>query len=84
MPAKFMSALMFGCGFSGVIASILQCIIKVSMPDTYESARMQAYIYFSLALGFMVLALIMALSLRWNSYAQAHVGEFRVAEMKSR
>ncbi|KAG5484079.1 hypothetical protein LSCM1_05934 [Leishmania martiniquensis] len=77
MPSKFMSAIMFGCGFSGVIASVLQCIIKASMQDTYESVLRQAYIYFSLALCFMAVALAMALSLRFNSFAQEHVGEFR-------
>ncbi|XQJ25657.1 nucleobase transporter [Leishmania guyanensis] len=77
MPPKFMTAVMFGCGFSGVIASVLQCIIKASMKDTYESVLHQAYLYFSLALGFMALALGMALSLRFNSYAQEKVGEFR-------
>ncbi|GET86971.1 nucleobase/nucleoside transporter 8.1, putative [Leishmania tarentolae] len=77
MPPKFMSAIMFGCGFSGVISSTLQCIIKVSMEDTYDSVLRQAYLYFSLALGFMTVALGMALSLRFNSYAQEHVGEFR-------
>ncbi|KAG5505315.1 hypothetical protein JIQ42_07522 [Leishmania sp. Namibia] len=77
MPSKFMSAIMFGCGFSGVIASVLQCIIKASMKDTYESVLRQAYLYFSLALGFMAVALAMALSLRYNSFAQEHVGEFR-------
>lgn len=77
MPPKFMSAIMFGCGFSGVIASVLQCIIKASMESTYQSVLHQAYIYFSLALGFMAVALGMALSLRWNNYAQDHVGEFR-------
>ncbi|CAC9466433.1 purine nucleobase transporter (NT3) [Leishmania donovani] len=77
MPPKFMSAIMFGCGFSGVISSTLQCIIKASMEDTYDSVLRQAYLYFSLALGFMGVALAMALSLRFNSYAQEHVGEFR-------
>ncbi|KPA76407.1 nucleobase transporter [Leptomonas pyrrhocoris] len=77
MPPKFMSAIMFGCGLSGVIASILQCIIKASMKDDYDSTLHQAYIYFSLALAFMTVALTMALSLRWNSYAQEKVGEFR-------
>ncbi|EPY21808.1 solute carrier family 29 (equilibrative nucleoside transporter), member 1/2/3 [Strigomonas culicis] len=77
MPPKFMSAVMFGCGFSGVVASTLQCIIKASMPDTYESALIQSYIYFSLALAIMGIALCMALCLRYNSFAQRHVGEFR-------
>ncbi|KAL7704699.1 nucleobase transporter [Lotmaria passim] len=77
MPPKFMSAIMFGCGFSGVISSVLQCIIKASMESTYDATLHQAYIYFSLALGFMAVALTMALSLRWNSFAQDKVGEFR-------
>jgi solute carrier family 29 (equilibrative nucleoside transporter), member 1/2/3 len=77
MPPKFMSAIMFGCGFSGVIASVLQCIIKASMNASYTSTLHQAYIYFSLALGFMATALAMSLSLRWNRYAQDKVGEFR-------
>ncbi|CBZ24809.1 nucleobase transporter [Leishmania mexicana MHOM/GT/2001/U1103] len=77
MPPKFMSAIMFGCGFSGVISSTLQCIIKASMKDTYESVLHQAYLYFSLSLGFMAVALAMALSLRFNTFAQEHVGEFR-------
>lgn len=77
MPPKFMSAIMFGCGFSGVIASVLQCIIKASMDASYKSTLHQAYIYFSLALGFMAVALAMSLSLRWNAYAQDKVGEFR-------
>uniref|UniRef100_A0A0A9WQ51 Equilibrative nucleoside transporter 1 n=1 Tax=Lygus hesperus TaxID=30085 RepID=A0A0A9WQ51_LYGHE len=64
MPPKFMSALMFGCGFSGVISSVLQCIVKSSYSDTYESVHAQAYLYFSLTLVFMIFALIMALSLR--------------------
>lgn len=77
MPPKFMSAVMFGCGFSGVVASTLQCIIKASLPDTYESALTQSYIYFSLALGIMATALCMALCLRYNRFAQRYVGEFR-------
>ncbi|ORC86070.1 putative nucleobase transporter [Trypanosoma theileri] len=82
MPPKFMSAVMFGCGFSGVVASVMQCIIKASMPDTYESVLTQSHIYFSLALVIMFLSLLMALSLRFNSYAQKHVAEFRVLKRK--
>ncbi|KAG5509602.1 hypothetical protein JKF63_06307 [Porcisia hertigi] len=77
MPSKFMSAIMFGCGFSGVVSSVLQCIIKASMDDGYESVLHQAYIYFSLALSVMTVALAMSLLLRYNSYAQEHVGEYR-------
>lgn len=77
MPPSFMSAIMFGCGFSGVISSVLQCIVKASMQSDYNSVLRQAYIYFSLALGFMMVALTMSLSLRFNTYAQEHVGEFR-------
>ncbi|KPI82622.1 nucleobase transporter [Leptomonas seymouri] len=77
MPPKFMSAIMFGCGFSGVIASVLQCLVKASMDSSYASTLHQAYIYFSLAMGFMAVALAMSLSLRWNSFAQDKVGEFR-------
>ncbi|KAK7195215.1 nucleobase transporter [Novymonas esmeraldas] len=77
MPPKFMSAIMFGCGFSGVISSVLQCIIKASMEDSYVAVLHQAYIYFSLALAFMAVAVTMALSLRFNAFAQEHVGEFR-------
>ncbi|RNE96438.1 putative nucleobase transporter [Trypanosoma conorhini] len=78
MPPKFMSAVMFGCGFSGLIASAMQSIIKASMANTYESALTQAYIYFSLALGIMLIALLMALSLRYNSFAQTYVAEYRM------
>ncbi|EPY33052.1 solute carrier family 29 (equilibrative nucleoside transporter), member 1/2/3 [Angomonas deanei] len=77
MPPKFMSAVMFGCGFSGVICSVLQCIVKGSMPDTYEKNKEQAYIYFSLTLGIMAITLVMAICLRYNSFAQKYVGEFR-------
>ncbi|KAH9600201.1 Equilibrative nucleoside transporter [Trypanosoma melophagium] len=82
MPPKFMSAVMFGCGFSGVVASVIQCIVKVSMPDTYESVLKQSHIYFSLALVIMFLSLLMALSLRFNSFAQEHIAEFRVLKQK--
>ncbi|EKG05878.1 nucleobase transporter, putative [Trypanosoma cruzi] len=78
MPPKFMSAIMFGCGFSGLIASTMQCIIKATMENTYDSVLAQAYIYFSLALGIMFTALLMALSLRYNSFAQKHVAEYRM------
>ncbi|RNF06263.1 putative nucleobase transporter [Trypanosoma rangeli] len=78
MPPKFMSAVMFGCGFSGLIASTMQSIIKASMVNTYESALTQAHIYFSLALGIMLISLIMALLLRYNSFAQTYVAEYRM------
>lgn len=78
MPPKFMSAVMFGCGFSGLVASSLQCIIKASMENTYDSVLKQAYLYFSLALGIMLISLAMALCLRFNSFAQTHVAEYRM------
>ncbi|KAH8611264.1 putative Nucleoside transporter [Trypanosoma vivax] len=78
MPSKFMSAAMFGCSFSGVITSVLQCVIKGSMENTYESVLKQSYIYFSLGLVIMTVALIMAHSLRYISYAQENVAEYRM------
>ncbi|EPY27157.1 solute carrier family 29 (equilibrative nucleoside transporter), member 1/2/3 [Angomonas deanei] len=77
MPPRFMSAVMFGCGFSGVVSSTLQCIIKASMEDSYDSVLKQAYIYFSLALGIMATSTVLAVCLRFNRYAQKYVGEFR-------
>lgn len=77
MPTRFMSAIMFGCGFSGVVASTMLCIIKASSSDDYDSERRKAIIYFSLATGIIGAALCMALLLRFNSYAQKMVGEFR-------
>ncbi|ORC86071.1 putative nucleobase transporter [Trypanosoma theileri] len=82
MPPKFMSAVMFGCAFSGVTASTLQCIIKASMPDTYESALQQSHIYFSLALVIMALSILLSVLLRYNSFAQDHVGEYRMLRRK--
>lgn len=78
MPPKFMSAVMFGCGFSGVIASVIQCIVKASMANDHKTLLKQAHIYFSLALAFMGTSLVMAICLRYNSYAQEHVGEYRM------
>ncbi|KAH9600079.1 hypothetical protein LSM04_001228 [Trypanosoma melophagium] len=69
MLPKFMSALVFGCAFFGVTASTLQCVIKASMPDTYESALQQSHIYFSLALVIMALAIVVSVLLRYNSFA---------------
>ncbi|CCW61828.1 unnamed protein product [Phytomonas sp. EM1] len=82
MPSKFMSAVMFGCSFSGVTASILQCVIKASLPDTYESVRTQSYIYFSLTLACMAIGLVTSLTLRWNSFAQRFVGEYNMAKVR--
>ncbi|CCD16347.1 unnamed protein product [Trypanosoma congolense IL3000] len=82
LPPKFMSTIMFGICFCGVVTSTIQCIIKASMEDTYESHLTQSYIYFSLALLFMAAALVMALSLRYNSYAQEMVAEYRVLKQK--
>ncbi|CCD15377.1 unnamed protein product [Trypanosoma congolense IL3000] len=78
MPPKFMSTIMFGISICGLLTSTMQCVIKVSMENTYESQLTQSYIYFSLALLIMEVALVMVLSLRYNSYAQEHVAEFRV------
>lgn len=77
LPSKFMSAIMFGCGFSGLIASSMQCIVKVSLPDTYESVQTQAHIYFALTLSVMVIAFVLILLFRFNSFAQEHVPEYR-------
>nr|CCC94957.1 unnamed protein product [Trypanosoma congolense IL3000] len=82
MPSKFMSTIMFGISFCGMLTSTMQCIIKVSMENTYESQLTQSYIYFSLALLIMAVALVMVLTLRYNSYAQEHVAEFRVLKQK--
>lgn len=82
MDPKFMSTIMFGCGSSGVIVSVIQCIIKASMADDYDSVLKQAYIYFSLSLAFMAVALGMAVCLRFNTYAQTYVGEYRVAAIQ--
>lgn len=80
-PPRFMSAVMFGCGFSGLIASSMRCIIKASMEDTYESVLIQAHIYFGLTLFVMLAALVMTLLLRFNSFAQEHVSEYRVLKL---
>ncbi|RHW67793.1 nucleobase/nucleoside transporter 8.1 [Trypanosoma brucei equiperdum] len=82
MPSKFMSAVMFGVSLCGVITSTLQCIIKASMEDTYESVLTQSYIYFSLGLLIMAGTLAMALCLRYNSYAQEHVAEYRMLKLQ--
>ncbi|CCD14152.1 unnamed protein product [Trypanosoma congolense IL3000] len=82
MPAKFTSSIMFGISICGVLTSTVQCIIKASMEDTYESHLTQSYIYFSLALLILAVALVMALSLRYNSYAQEMVAEYRVLKQK--
>lgn len=73
MHPKYMSAAIFGGAFSGLITSVLQCIIKASMPDTYDSVLTQAHIYFGLTLGVLAIALLLALSLRCNSYVQQHL-----------
>lgn len=83
LPSKFMSAIMFGCGFSGFIASALQCIIKVSLPDTYDAVLNQAHIYFALTLAVMVVAFVMTLLLRFNSYAQEHIAEYSLLRKDS-
>ncbi|EAN79332.1 nucleobase transporter, putative [Trypanosoma brucei brucei TREU927] len=82
MPSKFMSAVMFGVSLCGVITSTLQCIIKASMDDTYESVLKQSYIYFSLGILIMSATLAMALCLRYNSYAQEHVAEYRMLKLQ--
>ncbi|CCD12993.1 unnamed protein product [Trypanosoma congolense IL3000] len=82
LPPKFMSTIMFGISICGVLTSTMQCIIKVSMENTYDSQLTQSYIYFSLSLLIMAVALVMVLSLRYNSYAQEYVAEFRVLTQK--
>ncbi|CCD15351.1 unnamed protein product [Trypanosoma congolense IL3000] len=82
MPEKFTSTIMFGISICGLLTSMMQCIVKLSMENIYESQLTQSYIYFSLALLIMAVALVMALSLRYNSYAQEHVAEFRALKQK--
>ncbi|CCD18471.1 nucleobase/nucleoside transporter, putative [Trypanosoma vivax Y486] len=78
MPPKFMSGAMFGASLCGVITSVLQCVIKGSMENTYESVLKQSYIYFSLGMVIIAASLVMTYSLRCNSYAQENVAEYRM------
>ncbi|CCD15457.1 unnamed protein product [Trypanosoma congolense IL3000] len=82
MPEKFTSTIMFGISICGVLTSMMQCIVKVSMENTYDSHLIQSYVYFSLALLIMAVALAMSLSLHYNSYAQEHVAEIRALKQK--
>ncbi|ORC88559.1 nucleoside transporter-like [Trypanosoma theileri] len=77
-PTVMMTAVMTGVSVSGSLTSVLQIIIKASMSDSFESVKIQSYIYFSLGIGVIVvtLALLILLSTT-NSYAKKYVAEFR-------
>ncbi|EKF39255.1 nucleoside transporter-like, putative [Trypanosoma cruzi marinkellei] len=76
-PPTTISAFVIGAAVSGALTSALQIIIKASMSDDFNSVKKQAYIYFSTAIGIIVVTMIMLWSLSKNSFARERILELR-------
>ncbi|RNE95295.1 nucleoside transporter [Trypanosoma rangeli] len=76
-PPIMISSFVVGAAVSGLVMSILQIIIKASMSDSYHSVRKQAVIYFSIAIGIIVVTMLMLWSLSKNSFSRGYVAELR-------
>ncbi|RNF09943.1 nucleoside transporter [Trypanosoma conorhini] len=76
-PSIMIGAFVIGAAVSGLVMSVLQITIKASMADDYYSVRKQAFIYFSIAIGIIVVTMIMLWSLSKNSFSRRHVAELR-------
>ncbi|EAN94750.1 putative nucleoside transporter-like [Trypanosoma cruzi] len=76
-PPTTISAFVIGAAVSGALTSALQIIIKASMSDDFESVKKQAYIYFSTAIGIIIVTMIMLWSLSKNSFARERILELR-------
>ncbi|EPY37447.1 solute carrier family 29 (equilibrative nucleoside transporter), member 1/2/3 [Angomonas deanei] len=76
-PSKMLSGMLVGSAASGALVSIIQIILKASMPDTYDSVLTQSIIYFSLSLGIIFLGGVMLFILKWNPFARRYISELR-------
>ncbi|CAD2222806.1 solute carrier family 29 (equilibrative nucleoside transporter), member 1/2/3 [Angomonas deanei] len=76
-PSKMLSGMLVGSAASGALVSIIQIILKASMPDTYDSVLTQSIIYFSLSLGIIFLGAVGVLFLLCNPFAKQYIAEFR-------
>lgn len=76
-PTKMISGMLIGSPLSGALMSVLQIILKASMPDTFDSIFAQSAIYFSISIGIIFAAAVLLALLLVNPYAQRYVSEFR-------
>ena len=76
-PFQITQGVMLGIGVSGTTASGLAALIKLSMNDGFHDNEIKARIYFGIALGALVLALICCILLRKNEFVKFYVDEFR-------
>ncbi|PWV06670.1 putative nucleobase transporter [Trypanosoma cruzi] len=72
-PSRFNTALMGGVGVAGALASILQLIVKASLPQDYSGIRTQSKIYYGLMAGIHAITFIMVVGLHWVPFAQRYI-----------
>lgn len=76
-PSRMLSGMLVGSALSGTIVSVIQLILVFTMKDTYQSVLTQSVLYFSLAMGLIVLCSVLLVALLFNRYARHYVAEFR-------
>ncbi|CCW63486.1 unnamed protein product, partial [Phytomonas sp. EM1] len=76
-PSKMMSAMLIGSALSGAIVSVMQIVLKASMPDTHDSILQQSVLYFSLTLAIIFAAGALLFLLLLNPFAKQFVAELR-------
>lgn len=72
-PSKHMSGVMVGVSLSGVLVSILQIILLVSMDSDYNSVLMQSIIYFTISIAIIFLCSVLLIALLYNSFAKRYI-----------
>ncbi|KAG5510113.1 hypothetical protein JKF63_07009 [Porcisia hertigi] len=76
-PPTALTGMLIGSPLSGALVSLLQIILRASMPESYDAVLLQSLIYFCLAMGIIFLAGVLLAALLYNSYARKHVAELR-------
>ncbi|KEG06901.1 nucleoside transporter 1 [Trypanosoma grayi] len=76
-PTKFFGAVMMGIGFSGVLFSLMQIIIKASMADDFDSVLTQSRIFFGVAMGMQLISCVLLVFMPRNEFARRFTAEFR-------
>lgn len=70
LPPKYMGAVMFGNGLSGITCNLINCITLVAFPD---NLFLGSIVYFVIAAGVLILCLFCKLILRKNKFCQYYI-----------